>query len=327
MNVRPGLALLRHQRRLTSRFARRLGESDAEDLASEAIARGLARPAPDGRQEPWIETIFRNLLADTHRRRGRAGRTDALVDEPVDREGSPEDVLLRREQRRAVASALPAIPTELRQALVARFYDDQDYQRMAATNGISVTTARTRVWRALAYLRRSLETLRAWWPVALGSGTPLSAAWLPAAAVAVLAIGPAIDVGAARGTGGAIISDGESRTTPPMRPASPRPVLRLAAAPRKREPATSQSPAPPPARAPAPAQAAKPVDDSAQPDGGEKPVAVKQYDFEDDQVEGEMQQPGFIFVTGNPREAKLGSLIEIPRSFWPSMVKMVEDNE
>lgn len=312
-NSRPGLALLSHQRRLTSRFAARLGRSDAEDLASEAIARGLARPAPDGRQEPWIETIFRNLVADTHRRSHR--RSDALVGEPVDGAASPEDLLLGREQRKAVASALPEIPDELREALVARFYDDQDYEQMAATRGISVTTARTRVCRALARLRRSLEALRAWAPMTFGSGAPLSATWLPAVAVAVLAIGPS--VGAVHATTGAIISDGASRAEPSRRASSPPPIVRLAAATQKHDVAPRRPAAVPhPTATPAPVEA----DDQA------KPEAVKRLDFDDDEVPGELEKPGFIFVTGSPREAKLGSLIEIPRSLWPSMEKMVEDN-
>ena len=317
-NSRPGLALLSHQRRLTSRFAARLGRSDAEDLASEAIARGLARPAPDGRQEPWIETIFRNLVADTHRRSHRRG--DAPVDEPVDGGASPEEALLGREQRKAVASALPAIPAELREALVARFYDDQDYEQMAATRGISVTTARTRVYRALTRLRRSLEALRAWWPMTFGSGAPLSATWLPAVAVAVLAIGPSVEVGGARATTGAIISEGDTRAEPPRRASSPPPIVRLAAATQKRDVTARR-----PAAVPNPTANTN-ATDATDADEHAKPEAVKRLDFENDEVTGDLEKPGFTFVIGNPREAKLGSLIEIPRSLWPSMEKMVEDN-
>ncbi|HEX2657560.1 MAG TPA: sigma-70 family RNA polymerase sigma factor, partial [Polyangia bacterium] len=290
-------------RRLASRLASRLGRSDAEDLASEAIARGLARPAPDGRQAPWIETIFRNLVSDTHRR-GR--RVDPIDDEPIDGGATPEEALLGCERRRAVAAVLPAIPDDLRDALVARFYEDQDYQQVAAARGISVATARTRVFRGLAQLRRSLAALRAWWPVAWTSGSAL-----PAVAVAVLAIGPGMVP--ARATTGAIISDGDSRV-PAMRIASARPTLRMAAARRTRATVTNRPAVP--ARATAPAEA----------DDAPKPEAVKRMDFDDDEVAGELEKPGFIFVTGSPREEKLGSLIEIPRSLWPSMEKMVEDN-
>lgn len=329
-HVRPGLALLKHQRRLTSRFAARLGRSDAEDLASEAIARGLARPAPDGRQEPWIETIFRNLMADAHRQLGRrGGRAQVLVDEPADRSASPEDVVLTRERGRAVASAMPAIPAELREALVARFYDEQDYDQMAAQSGISVTTARTRVCRALARLRRSLESLRAWLPPGFGNATSLSAAWLPAAAVAVLAIGPAIDAGATRATAGQVISsDGDRLPVHRLRAGGPRPTITLAASTRKPEASPARPAAASRATSTARAVDAANQDEKDQQDekaDSAKPQAVKHYDFEADEVEGELQQPGVTLVMGTPREAKLGSLIEIPRAFWPSMAKMIED--
>jgi RNA polymerase sigma factor (sigma-70 family) len=322
--LRPGLALLHHQRRLTSRFATRLGRSDAEDLASEAIARGLARPAPDGRQEPWIETIFRNLLVDARRQLGRrGGRAEALVDEPVDRGASPEDILLRRERGHAVASVLPAIPTELREALVARFYDDQDYDQMAATSGISVTTARTRVCRALARLRQSLESMRAWLPGTFGSGTPLAAAWLPAVAVAVLAIGPGIDVGAGRVTAGQVISDSGGAPATTLRAAIHRPSITLAATiqPRHVLPGRAVAHAPKGTVAANPANADKDAEEEAV-----KPLPVQRFVFDGDEVTGDQQQPGILLVNGTPREAKLDSLIEIPRSFLPSMTKMVEDN-
>jgi len=78
-------------------------------------------------------------------------------------------------------------------------------------------------------------------------------------------------------------------------------------------------PAPPPAaRAAKRAKAPAPVAVDA-------PVAVKRIDYEDDEVDGELQQPGIILIDGDPREKRMGSLIEIPRSFEPSMAKMMED--
>jgi DNA-directed RNA polymerase specialized sigma24 family protein len=57
--LKSGFALFHHQRQLAARLAGRMGLGEAEDLASEAVARSLARPAPDGRAEPWLETILR----------------------------------------------------------------------------------------------------------------------------------------------------------------------------------------------------------------------------------------------------------------------------
>jgi len=55
------------------------------------------------------------------------------------------------------------------------------------------------------------------------------------------------------------------------------------------------------------------------------PAAVERMDFDEDQVEGDLQRPGIMLIDGDPRERRVGSLIEIPRSFEPSMTKMIED--
>jgi RNA polymerase sigma factor (sigma-70 family) len=142
MDARRGTALLQHHRDLTARLSRRIGRSEAEDLASEAVARGLGRPAPDGRQAPWIERICHNLLVDRLRRRfrreaigaipegGGAGEATAVVLSAAAAAGhgdgggaSPEEALLAHERRQALAKALPEIPDELRQAVVARFFE------------------------------------------------------------------------------------------------------------------------------------------------------------------------------------------------------------
>jgi hypothetical protein len=52
--------------------------------------------------------------------------------------------------------------------------------------------------------------------------------------------------------------------------------------------------------------------------------APTHYDFEDDQVEGDLQRPDGALVTALPR-ATHKSLIEIPRSFLPELIRTFED--
>ena len=304
--LKSGFALFHHQRRLAARVAGRVGAGEAEDLASEAVARSLARPAPDGRAEPWLETIFRNLLADRGRRWARrdqrmgagAGAGGAVVQ-------TPEQLVLAVERACAVKAALSAMPPELREAVEARFFAGQDYDQMAAARGITPTTARTRVHRGLARLRQALASVRALWPV--GPGAPLVGALAPAALVALLVVAPRPPAPPSLNHEGATAA-----ASGPARPRQPStrtiakddstPVVRVA----------------PPIPGPRRARAAAPVADDA-------PVAVKRLDFEEDEVEGDLQQPGIILIDGNPRQKRLGSLIEIPRSFEPSMTKMIED--
>jgi RNA polymerase sigma factor (sigma-70 family) len=53
--------------------------------------------------------------------------------------------------------ALDALSPERRAALVLRFYEDLSHEEIAAVMGCRVATARTRVHRALADLRKELE--------------------------------------------------------------------------------------------------------------------------------------------------------------------------
>lgn len=54
------------------------------------------------------------------------------------------------------------------------------------------------------------------------------------------------------------------------------------------------------------------------------PPAVSHYDFEDDQVEGDLQRPDGELISSIPK-AKQKSLIEIRRNFIPEILKMIED--
>ncbi len=57
---------------------------------------------------------------------------------------------------------------------------------------------------------------------------------------------------------------------------------------------------------------------------GQGDGAVKRFDFEDDQVEGDLQRPDGELVTSIPK-ASQSSLIEIRRNFIPEIIKSVED--
>jgi hypothetical protein len=67
-----------------------------------------------------------------------------------------------------------------------------------------------------------------------------------------------------------------------------------------------------------PAYAAPPADSDARAPG---PV---HYDFEDDQVEGNIQRPDGELISSIPK-AKEESLIEIRKNFVPEIMKMIED--
>jgi hypothetical protein len=55
-----------------------------------------------------------------------------------------------------------------------------------------------------------------------------------------------------------------------------------------------------------------------------RPPPTTRFDFDDDQVEGDIQRPDGELIT-SIEQAKEKSLIEIRRNFVPEIVKMIED--
>jgi len=298
-------AWFRQHLRLTRKWSRALGRCDAEDLASEAVLRALRSPAPDGNHAPWTERIARNVRIDWARKRRRAVEAVALISEGAG-PASPEDCLLANERHRLLRAALPNLPAPLREAISARYFRE-------VTSSATVTD-RTRTHRALARLRVALEGLRAWMPPmpvadwALGGATRASAmAMLPA----ILTVGL---------LGTATLRDRQVRPTNAVTEGFGREdraamshvrsvVLSLpfAITPVPRAVLFAQSTAP------------------KHPVRSDSATAVRRFDFDEDEVTGELQRPDGVSLSGDPVRPRQPSLIEIRREFQSELQKTLEE--
>lgn len=314
-----GSWLLQQHRRLTTRHAARLGRGVAEDLASEAVIRCLRHPAPDGHNGPWLERIFRNLLSDHLRRCARQGRDASLQLLPLPPPG-PEEQLLRAELHAVLARACSRIDGDQREALLARFTDQG--AELARDKSLPLPTIRTRVHRGLASLRRAFGRLAALVPVfpfSLPAALqPMAATFAPVAlAVLVFAQRPS-----------APLSTGFVRVASPAPAVSPHALRRTCQGPSG---ATARTPA----SAPAPAstqrvKSARPTaaaDQSARPNPPSTvtPRSVTRFDFEADQLVGDLQRPDGYDIAGSAARARQPSLIEIPSSFVPAIAQSLQD--
>src|ERR1019366_309512 len=165
MTALEGKALLDHGKAIAKRYAGRVGADIAAELRAEAGRGVLGSPPPEGHAGPCLERIYRNLVVD-HWRRGHAVASFDEVPE-ISAAGTPEGDAMRAENRRLVRQSLRSLPRETRRLLLMRFYGDADDQVAAQSFGITATTVRTRIHRALARLREYLATSGAWsceWP-------------------------------------------------------------------------------------------------------------------------------------------------------------------
>ena len=144
------------------RYARALlrDRDAADDLVQSTLERALSRwrlRRDGGDLRAWMFTILRNLYLDQRRRAVRRGfdveldRTDALSDDV-----GGERALIARD----ALARLDALPEEQRSLLLLIGVEDLSYEQAARVLDVPIGTIMSRLSRARAALRRSVETGR-----------------------------------------------------------------------------------------------------------------------------------------------------------------------
>jgi len=141
-------------------------ESDAEDVAQEAMLKALANIRQfraEARFSTWLIQITVNE-ALMRRRRERSAMKES-IDERRDEEGEyaprefadwreiPSEALERKEVRQKLAQALESLDRKYREVFVLRDMEQLNIQETAEALGISVASVKTRLLRARLMLR------------------------------------------------------------------------------------------------------------------------------------------------------------------------------
>lgn len=175
------------------RFAARLVQdgNEAEDVVQETLVQARALTAPAGvAPRAWLSGIVRNVARSRRRserriqeREGRAARSEGSVPSAL------EDAALMERQRELLRH-IQSLPEVQRRAIVARFYDGLPPRKIAAAEGVSVSTIHSRIQRGVEALRSQLDakygdrrTWAAWCApmIKVGAKAPISAGLLAAA--------------------------------------------------------------------------------------------------------------------------------------------------
>jgi RNA polymerase sigma-70 factor (ECF subfamily) len=138
---------------------------EAEDAAQGAflaLYRGMAGFRGQAAFSTWLYRVTTNACHDLARRSARRPRTVPLDDEPS-REASERqdetalDRLTATELQSDLRAALAQLDPEQRQAVVLRDVVGISYAEIAATQGVAIGTAKSRVHRGHARLAELLE--------------------------------------------------------------------------------------------------------------------------------------------------------------------------
>ncbi len=143
-------------------FVRRLAgamvadEHMAEDLAHDTWAAVVSRPPVGVRDvRAWLSTILQRRVASYRRRVGKGDRV-----QPVDSESAfadAEDATQQLEYEHVLHAAVRALAEPYRSTVYLRFHEGLPPREIAARSGVPVKTVKTRLSRALAKLRGTLD--------------------------------------------------------------------------------------------------------------------------------------------------------------------------
>jgi RNA polymerase sigma factor (sigma-70 family) len=159
-----GALFERHAAAVHAFCARRTADlAAAEDLTSIVFLeawrrRDAVQPAGES-VLPWLLGIAHNVVRNAHRARRR--HRDALRRLPVARDGhEAEDIAARVDAERALAEArraIDALPRRERDVVALVLWSGLSYEEAALALGVPCGTVRSRLSRARARLRTSLD--------------------------------------------------------------------------------------------------------------------------------------------------------------------------
>ncbi|HEV7699028.1 MAG TPA: sigma-70 family RNA polymerase sigma factor [Pyrinomonadaceae bacterium] len=142
-------------------------EDDARDAAQEAFIaayRNLSRFRGEARVSSWLHRIAVNQCLTT-KRRAKSRAEDFFDDEDGSEERifvaaphhSPARKAEKGERMELVRHAVRALPTDLRQVIVMKEFEEMTFQEISDTLEIPLSTVKSRLYTALKQLRMRLE--------------------------------------------------------------------------------------------------------------------------------------------------------------------------
>ena len=147
----------RHHRPLFRYFLRLTGNREfSEDLAQDVFFRMLKyrHSYQDGSPfTAWMYQVARNAHLDsTQKHRIEAPMIEERMEEPVNADPDPSQILSRKQDLSLLRRALAALPVEKREVLVLSRFQNLKYDQVAEILACDVGTVKVRVYRAIKAL-------------------------------------------------------------------------------------------------------------------------------------------------------------------------------
>ena len=124
---------------------------DADDLLQETFIKvyiNIHRYNPAYTFGQWVYTIARNTFVDFIRRRQEDVSIDEKVTAPPSNTPTPEENIIRQQQRTQIERYLQGMSKRYRQLIVMRFFEEYSYEEIAVKLCLPLGTVKTQIHRA-----------------------------------------------------------------------------------------------------------------------------------------------------------------------------------
>lgn len=113
----------------------------------------------------WLLTIARNLLYDNRKKNSRSvASTDLVTDVLLNTDGKdiiqPDEVALKKEQFRQLATLIKSLDEDFRIPFILRVVNELSYQEIADALELPLQTVKNRIFKARTYLREKRENTK-----------------------------------------------------------------------------------------------------------------------------------------------------------------------
>ena len=163
------ILLERHKDRIFNYIFNMVKDEDlANDIFQETFVKAIVtikqgRYNADGKFASWISRIAHNAVIDHFRQEKSQGTisTDEADYNILNRrdlaEDTIEDIIIDKSIRDDIRSLIKSLPSEQRQVLIMRYYNNLSFKEIAEKTGVSINTALGRMRYAILNLRRIAE--------------------------------------------------------------------------------------------------------------------------------------------------------------------------
>lgn len=138
-------------------------ESDALDITQETFIRAIKhadklKSMEEAQLKGWLYRVCINLCMDSKRKQKREQPSEELPEVTVESEYElPEASAINKESRQSVRKAVDELPEIYRETVILHYFSNLRYDEIAALQGVSEGTVKSRISRAKARLAKALE--------------------------------------------------------------------------------------------------------------------------------------------------------------------------